>query len=87
MVFLLPTLQMTTNYIKVVLKVSNVLIILENGANTMLQWFKDSRMKANSDKYCLLINENKESFHIKIGNKTVPRTKYQNSLAVKIKNI
>ena len=53
------------------LKNSDVLIRLENAAETLLQWFKDNRMKANPDKYHLLINNTKESFHIKIGNKTV----------------
>ena len=48
-----------------------ILIKLENAAETLLQWFKDNRMKANPDKYHLLINNTKESFQIKIGNKTV----------------
>ena len=53
-------------------KISNVLIKLENAAETpLLQWFKDKRMKVNPGKYHLLINNNKESFEIKIGNKTV----------------
>ena len=50
------------------LKISDVLIKLENAAETLLQWFKDNRMKANPDKYHLLINNTKESFQIKIGN-------------------
>ena len=53
------------------LKISNVLIKLENVAETLLQWFKDKRVKANPGKYHLLINNNKESFEIKIDNKTV----------------
>ena len=32
------------------LKISDVLTKLENAAETLLQWFKDNRMKANSDK-------------------------------------
>ena len=35
------------------------------------QWFKDNRMKANLDKYHLLIDNTKESFQINIGNETV----------------
>ena len=50
------------------LKISDVLIKLENAAETLLQLFKDNRMKANPDKYHLLINNTKESFQIKIGN-------------------
>ena len=50
------------------LKISNVLIKLDNAAETLLQWFKDNRMKVNPDKYHLLINNTKESFQIKIGN-------------------
>ena len=46
----------------------NVLIKLQNVAEIPLQWFKDNRMKANPGKYYLLINNNKESFQIKIGN-------------------
>ena len=44
------------------LKISDVLTKLENAAETLLQWFKDNRMKANSDKYHLLINKTKKSF-------------------------
>ena len=44
------------------LKISDVLIKLENAAETLLQWFKDNRMKANPDKYHLLINNTKESY-------------------------
>ena len=57
------------------LKISDVLIKLENAAETLLQWFKDNRMKANPNKYHLLINITKESFQIKIGNKTVSNSK------------
>ena len=41
------------------LKISDVLIKLENVAETLLQWFKDNRMKANPDKYHLFINNTK----------------------------
>ena len=44
------------------LKISDVLIKLENAAERLLQWFKDNRMKANPDKYHLLINNTKESY-------------------------
>ena len=37
------------------LKIPSVLIKLENAAETLLQWFKDNRMKANPDKYHLLV--------------------------------
>ena len=40
-------------------------------------------MKANPDTYHLLINNSKESFQIKIGNKTVTDSKYKKSLTVK----
>ena len=54
----------------------NILIKLENAAKTLRQWFKDNnRMKANSDKYHLLINNNKESFQITIGNKIASNSK------------
>ena len=66
------------------LKISDVLIKLENAAETLLQWFKDNRMKANPDKYHLLINNTKESFQIKIGNETVSNSKYEKLLEVKI---
>ena len=41
------------------LKILDVLIKLENVAETLLQWFKDNRMKANPDKYHLFINNTK----------------------------
>ena len=41
-------------------KISDVLIKLENAAETLLQWLKDNRMKANPDKYHLLINNTKK---------------------------
>ena len=66
------------------LKISDVLIKLENAAETLLQWFKDNRMKANPDKYHLLINNTKKSFQIKIGNETVSNSKYEKLLGVKV---
>ena len=66
------------------LKISDVLIKLENVAETLLQWFKDNRMKANPNKYHLLINITKESFQIKIGNETVSNSKYEKLLGVKV---
>ena len=51
-----------------------------------LQWFRDNRMKTNSDQHHLLINSNKESFQIKIGNKTVSNSKYEKLLGVKVDN-
>ena len=50
------------------LKISDVLIKLENAVETLLQWLKDNRMKTNPDKNHLLINNTKESLQIKIGN-------------------
>ena len=66
------------------LKISDVLIKLENAAEILLQWFKDNRMKANPDKYHLLINNTKKSFQIKIGNETVSNSKYEKLLGVKV---
>ena len=66
------------------LKISDVLIKLENAAKTLLQWFKDNRMKVNPDKYHLLINNTKESFQIKIDNQTVSNSKYEKLLEVKV---
>ena len=66
------------------LEIWHVLIKLENTAETLLQWFKDNRMKANPDKYRLLINNTKGSFRIKIGNEAVSNSKYEKLLGVKI---
>ena len=66
------------------LKISAVLIKLENVAETLLQRFKDNRMKANPDKYNLLINNTKKSFQIKIGNETDSNNKYEKLLGVKV---
>ena len=66
------------------LKISNVLIKLENAAKTLLQWFKNNRMKTNLDKYHLPINNTKESFQIKIGNEKVSNSKYEKLLGVKV---
>ena len=41
-------------------------------------------MKANPEKYNLLINSTKESLHIKIGNETVSNSKYEKLLGVKV---
>ena len=64
-------------------KTSEALIKLENAAETLLQWLKDNRIKANSDKYHLLINITKESYQIKIGNEIVSNSKYEKLLGVK----
>ena len=53
-------------------------------AETLSQWFKDNRMKANPDKYHLLINSTKKSFQIKIDNETVSNSKYEKLLEVKV---
>ena len=53
------------------LNIANVLIKLVNAAETLLQWFTDNRMKANPEKYNLLMDNTKEIFQIKIGNETV----------------
>ena len=66
------------------LEIWHVLIKLENTAETLLQWFKDNRMKANPDKYRLLINNTKGRFRIKIGNEAVSNSKYEKLLGVKI---
>ena len=65
------------------LKTSEALIKLENAAETLLQWLKDNRMKANSDKYHLLINITKESYQVKIGNEIVSNSKNEKLLRVK----
>ena len=43
-------------------------------------------MKANSEKYHLLINKTKENFQIKIRSKTVSNRKYEKLLRVKVDN-
>ena len=65
-------------------KILDALIKLGNAAETLLQWSKDNRMKVNPDTYHLLINNIKESFQIKIGNKTVSNSKYKKLLGVKV---
>ena len=66
------------------LKISNVLIKLKNVAETLLRWFKDNSMKAKLDKYHLLINNTKEIFQIKKGNKLFSNSKYEKLLGVKM---
>ena len=69
------------------LKISDVLIKLENAAETLLQWFKDrmkNRMKAYPDKYHSLINNTKESFQVKIRNETVSNSQYEKLLGIKV---
>ena len=66
------------------LQISDVVIKLENVAETLLQWFKDNRIKANPDKYHLLLNNTKESFQVKIDIETVINTKYEKLLEVKV---
>ena len=63
-----------------VLTISDILFKLENAGETLLQWFKDNRMKANLDKYNWLINNTKESFQIKIGYKTFSNSKKEKLL-------
>ena len=65
-------------------KILDALIKLGNAAETLLQWSKDNRMKVNPDTHHLLINNIKESFQIKIGNKTVSNSKYEKFLGVRV---
>ena len=57
----------------------NVLMRLENAAEILLKWFKDNRMKINSDKYYLLINNTKGNSQIKISKEAVSNSKYEKS--------
>ena len=66
------------------LKISDVLIKLEDVAETLLQWFKYNRIKVNPEKYHLIINNAKESFQIKTANETVSNSKYEKLLGVKV---
>ena len=61
-----------------------IVLLLKNADETLLQWFKDNRMKVNHGKYQLLINTTKESFQIKIGNETVSNSKYEKLQLVKV---
>ena len=63
---------------------SNILFKLENAAGTVVPWFKDNRMKANPDKYQLLINKSNGSSQIKIGKETVTYSNYEKLPRVKI---
>ena len=84
MTFLWQTMRTTTSHIVLVLKISDFLIKLESAAETLLQCFKDNRLKAKTDKHHLLINNTKESFQIKIGNETVSNSRYEKLLGVKV---
>ena len=66
------------------LKVQNALTKLENAAETLLKWFKDNQMKANPDKYHLLVNNSKDSYQINIGNETITSSKCEKLLGIKI---
>ena len=66
------------------LKVLDVPIKLQNAAETLFQCFEDNRMKANPEKYDLLINNTKESFQIMICNEAVSNNKYEKLLWVKV---
>ena len=63
------------------LKISNVLIKSEHATKTLLQWFKDNRMKKNQGK--LFVNNNKERFQIKIISVTLSKSKSEKLLEVK----
>ena len=54
------------------------------GAETLVKWFKDNKMKANPGKYHLLVNNTTESHQIKIGDETITRSKCEKLLGVKI---
>ena len=66
------------------LKISNILIISENPAETLLQWLKDHRVNGNPNKYNLPLNDNKESFQIKIGTEIVTNSECEKLPSVKI---
>ena len=65
-------------------EINNVLEKQENVAETLVKWFKDNKMKANPDKYHLLVNYTTESHQIKICDETITSTKCEKLLAVKI---
>ena len=60
------------------------LFVPPTATKNLLQWFKDNVMKANPDKYHLLISNLKESFPTNIGNETISNNNYEKLLGVKV---
>ena len=60
------------------------LFVPPTATKNLLQWFKDNIMKANPDKYHLLISNLKESFPTNIGNETISNNNYEKLLGVKV---
>ena len=65
--------------------VMTVLSNLEQAADTLSVWFKNNSMKANADKYHVLLSENKK-YCVKVENTTIATTKCETLLGIKLDN-
>ena len=66
-------------------KINEIIETLENTSITMFSWFKFNGMKANPDKYHLLLSSD-EKCNVSIGNHLIENNKQQKRLAVLLDN-
>ena len=58
---------------------------LKQGSDTLLKWFTDNLLKANSKRYPLLVNTN-EKRHLNVGEIEISNSKCEKQLGIKIIN-
>lgn len=61
-----------------------VINYLEKTSGTSLALFKNNRMKANPDKYHILVNSKDQTYLIKVGNKIITKIQCEDLLGIKI---
>ena len=71
------TLHATNKHLETVLK------DLEQGSGTLLKWFTDNLLKANPEKYHLLVSTN-EKRHLNVGEVEISNSKCEKLLGIKI---
>ena len=63
--------------------IKEVIDNLEKTSGTLLALFKNNRMKANPDKYHILVNSKDRTYPIKVGNKIITNNQCEDLLGIK----
>ena len=66
--------------------IPNVIADLQNESTILLNWLKNNGLKANPDKFHLLLSDPSETYSVNVGNCNVQNSKCETLLGIKIDN-
>lgn len=67
--------------------IKEVIVNLEKTSETLLAWFRSNNIKANPNKYHLLVNNKDETYPINVVKKTITDSKCERLLGTQIDQI